>query len=296
MKVIKPNTVTESSIVSTNLQETEQEWLSTTNYAEGSTVVDGYDGIYQAISANINKKPSTNPLEWSYIGPSNRFALFDSEVSTISSRDLLIDVTFATGNMQAFAVLNVVAATVEITVTDGISGPVLYTSKQSLGGEVFDWYEYFFFDIETQRNQAIFTGIPPNFINTYTRLRIESQGLVSVGICTFGRSLTIGNSEYGFTSGITDYSVKQTDEFGQTTFVRRAFSKRMSGRVLVNNADLNRVQRTLYDLRAVPSLWFAAENPNLEEALVVFGYYKDFQTDVSYQNYSYCSLDIEGLI
>jgi hypothetical protein len=296
MKVIKPNTVTESSIVSTNLQETEQEWLSTTNYAEGSTVVDGYAGIYQAISANINKKPSTNPLEWSYIGPSNRFALFDSEVSTISSRDLLIDVTFATGNMQAFAVLNVVAATVEITVTDGISGPVLYTSKQSLGGEVFDWYEYFFFDIETQRNQAIFTGIPPNFINTYTRLRIESQGLVSVGICTFGRSLTIGNSEYGFTSGITDYSVKQTDEFGQTTFVRRAFSKRMSGRVLVNNADLNRVQRTLYDLRAVPSLWFAAENPNLEEALVVFGYYKDFQTDVSYQNYSYCSLDIEGLI
>jgi hypothetical protein len=70
----------------------------------------------------------------------------------------------------------------------------------------------------------------------------------------------------------------------------------MSGRLLVNNAELNRIQRVLYELRAVPALWFASQNPSFEEALVVFGYYRDFSTDISYPNYSYCSLDIEGLI
>jgi hypothetical protein len=296
MKVIKPNPVTVASIVSSNLQETEPAWVSTTNYSIGAVVYDGFDGIYQAITANLNKQPSLNPLDWAYLRASNRWALFDSEINTASTRQNLIDFRLATGNQQGFALLNMTGASVEITVTDGLNGPVVYTNKQSLVGQVFDWFQYFFFDIETQRNQAVFVDLPLNYINTYTRVVVEGTGTVSIGGCTFGRLLTIGSSEYGFTSGITDYSVKQTDEFGTSTFVRRGFSKRMTGRVLVPNNELNRVQRTLYELRAIPALWFASQNPNLEEALVVFGYYKDFSTDISYPNYSYCSLDIEGLI
>jgi hypothetical protein len=198
--------------------------------------------------------------------------------------------------MEGLALLNLSAASVTITVTDGVSGPVIYTKTQVLTGEIVDWNEYFFADTEIERNQAVFIDMPPFFINTYTRIQIVGDGAVSIGTCTYGKVFTIGSSEYGFTSGITDYSIKQTDEFGETVFIPRAFSKRMSGRVLVNNAELNKVQRALYGLRAVPALWFATQDPSLEEALVVFGYYKDFQTDISYQNYSYCSLEIEGLI
>jgi hypothetical protein len=296
MKVIKPTTITPSLIISSSLQETEQPWSSIINYSTGARVYVGLDGIYEAITANTNKNPTENPLDWLFIKPSNRWALFDSQISTLSSGQNSINFTLSTGAIQSFALLNITGNTVDVIVRDVGTGDIIYEGFQSLIGEVFDWYQYFFFDLETQRNQAIFTDLPLNYINTTTEVTISGTNTVSVGTFTFGKLLYIGKSEYGVSSGITDYSVKQTDEFGQTTFVRRAFSKRMGGRVLVNNGELNRIQRALYELRAVPALWFASENPSFEEALVVFGYYRDFSTDISYPNYSYCSLEIEGLI
>lgn len=296
MKVIKPTQISPASIVSNSLQETEAAWNSSTNYVAGNRVVDGYEGIYQALEDNINKQPSLNATEWEYVYPANRWALFDNEIFTPSVGQQQIDVTFATGNMQGLALLNLNAGSVTVTVTSGLNGPVIYTSTQNLVGVVYDWYQYFFFDPETQKISALFADMPTIYTNTYTRVVISGTTNVSVGSIVAGRLVTLGSAEQGFTTGIQDYSVKETDEFGQTIFVRRNFSKRMSGRVLVNNADLNRVQRVLYDLRAVPAVWIASQNPNLEEALVVFGYYKDFSTDISYPNYSYCSLDIEGLI
>lgn len=296
MKVIRPNSVTPSSIVSSTLQETEQAWSSSATYSVGDVVYDGLDGVYQAITQSTNKNPTDNPLDWAYIRPSNRWALFDEQINTASTAQNSITLTVATGNMQAFALLNAVGSDIAITVRNGNGGEIIYQSTQSLIGEVLDWYQYFFFDTETQRNQAIFLDLPMNYIDTYTTISVTGTGKVSIGTCTFGRMLVIGKTEYGTTSGITDYSIKETDEFGQTIFVRRAYSKRMSGRVLINNSELNRVQRGLYELRATPALWFASENPQLEEALVVFGYYRDFSTDISYPTYSYCSLEIEGLI
>lgn len=296
MKVIKPTEISPSSIVSSSLQETEAAWDSGTSYQTGDIVVDGYSGIYQALQNNSNTQPSTAPLIWTYLRPANRWALFDSGISTVSTANQVIDVTLATGNMQGLAILNLNATSVTVTVTDGQGGPVIYTSTQNLVGVVYDWYQYFFFDPDTQKISAIFVDMPSSYTNTYTNIVITGSGTVSVGTVVAGRLVTIGSSQQGFTAGIQDYSVKQTDEFGQTTFVQRNFSKRISGQVLVNNADLNRVQRVLYDLRAVPAVWMASQNPNFEEALVVFGYYRDFSTDISYPNYSYCSLDIEGLI
>jgi hypothetical protein len=307
MKVIKPTAVTPFDIISSSLSETEAAWVSNTNYAQGDIVYDNYDGIYQALVANINKQPKNNPLEWAYIRPSNRWAAFDTEISTSSvysatpaSTPISINYRLKTGDMQGIALLNLVGNTVTITMYDknpGIIGAAtIYSKTQSLIGEVGDWYQYFFYDLETQRNQAVFVDLPLNYTNSYVDISIEGLGTVSVGKIIFGRLASIGKSQYGATSGITDYSIKDTDEFGTTTFVRRAFSKRMSANVLVPNSELNRVQRLLYDLRAKPSIWFASENPQLEEALVVYGYYKDFSTDISYPNYSYCSLEIEGLI
>jgi hypothetical protein len=297
MKVIKPTVVTPSSIIASSLTESQQSWSSTVNYAVGATVVDGYDGVYEALTANINKKPSTNPLSWNLIGPSNSWALFDTQVSTASVGNNYIEITLATGALQAVALLNIIANLATVTVRDSFEGEIVYQSTQSLIGDVYDWYQYFFFDVDTRRNQAIFVDIPPlGYTDTYTTIRAEAVGPVSIGTCTFGSINTIGSSEYGVSTGITDYSIKETNEFGDTTFVRRAFSKRMSARVLVDNVSLNRIQRALYDLRAVPALWFASDDPKFEEALVVFGYYKDFSTDISYPTYSYCSLEIEGLI
>ena len=297
MKVIKPTIVTPSSIIESSLVEEYSNWSSNTTYNIGDIVIDGYEGIYEALTSSIDKKPSDNPINWVFTKSSNKWSLFDSQVSTSSLGDNYIEITLATGTIQAIALLNIIANLATVTVRDSFEGEIVYQSTQSLIGDVYDWYQYFFFDVDTRRNQAIFVDIPPlGYTDTYTTIRAEAVGPVSIGTCTFGSISNIGSSEYGVSTGITDYSVKQTSEFGDTTFVKRAFSKRMSARVLIDNINLNKTQRVLYDLRAVPALWFASDDPKFEEALVVFGYYKDFSTDISYPTYSYCSLEIEGLI
>ena len=298
MKVIKPTTMTPSLIVSSSLAETEAEWSSSTAYSPGAVVYYGYDGVYQAITSNTNKPPPTSLSDWVYLRPTNRWAIFDNQVSTSSSAVGSITLTVKTTTLQGMALLNLNASTVTVTVTDGLNGPVVYTATQSLLGEVYDWYQYFFYDTDIRRTQAIFIDLPLNYTDTYTQIVItgEASSTVTAGTFTFGKIVDIGKTEYGASAGIIDYSTKQTNEFGETTFVRRAYSKRLGARVLLNNAELNRIQNRLYELRAVPALWFASANPNFEEALVVFGYYRDFSIDISYPNYSYCSLEIEGLI
>jgi hypothetical protein len=300
MKVIKPTTITPSLIVSSSLAETTTAWSSATAYSIGNIVHDGLAGVYQALTANTNNQPSLSPTHWLYIRPSNRWAVFDTQINTASTATTSMTFKLATGAMTGIALLNLDANVVSISVQNGpaAGATVVYSATQNLiSSTVADWYEYFFFEQGNKRTQAIFADLPLlNYTDTYTTVTITGIGTISAGTCTFGKLVTLGSTEYGASSGITDYSVKETDDFGQTTFVRRAFSKRMSGRVLLTNGELNKVQRTLYDLRAVPALWLGSENPSLEEALVVFGYYRDFSTDISYPTYSYCSLEIEGLI
>ena len=164
------------------------------------------------------------------------------------------------------------------------------------GDSITDWYEYFFNSDYTTKTTVFTLGQYAGYNTTYLRARIGGSDTVGVGNLVFGRVRTIGETEYDVTTGITDYSVKETNEFGVTRLLQRAYSKRISANVLIGNGQLNAVQRLLYDIRATAVLWVASINPQFDEPLVVFGYYKDFQTDIKYPTYSYCSLEIEGLI
>ena len=118
---------------------------------------------------------------------------------------------------------------------------------------------------------------------------------MSCGVCKFGEVIGIGSSEYGATSGITDYSRKEADDFGRYSIVKRAYSKKMTLRVLTEKSDYPRISRALANLRATPAVWVATDSSDYEP-LTVYGFYKDFSVDVAYPTLHYCSLEIEGLI
>ena len=118
---------------------------------------------------------------------------------------------------------------------------------------------------------------------------------VSAGEVVFGMLSDLGDTQYGVTSGIIDYSVKSTDQYGNTTLTKRAYSKRMSAKVQLDNTQLNRVQSFLYTIRATPCVWIGSDDPRMQEPLVIYGFYKDFSTEIPYPTYSLCSLEVEGL-
>lgn len=295
MKVIKPTTFVEAThLVSTNAVETYAAYNAATTYAKGARVDYGTHIYESLVNSNIGNTPSTSPTFWVLVGPDNVHAMFDDQISTATVSTSPLTVVMTPGLMNSLALLGLVGNQVVVSIADGAGGPTIYSRTVNLDGSyVYDWYMYFF-EPFTQIGEVVFTDIPP-YLNARMTLTLSGSGTVAIGQLSFGTFYELGDAEYGATAGITDYSRKDTDEFGATTFVERAFSKRMTARLMLDAMQMNKVQRVLSDIRAKPAVWIGAEG-EAYQPLVVYGFYRDFTIDVAYPTKSYCSLEIEGLI
>lgn len=298
MKTIRPITFQESQLISTTATNAEADWSSTTTYSIGQIV--SYLGKrWESLqNTNLNKTPTTNPTWWLDLGADNKHAMFDSVVATSTTATTSFTVVLAPGQtFDSLALINIDAAVVSVTITDGDGGPVVYETTAGLSSEtITDWYGYFFYDPLLKRTQIIFYNIPP-YPNARVTIEFETSTgeTISVSTVVYGTLFDIGMTQYGASSGIVDYSIKETDEFGNATFVPRAYSKRLNAQILVPNNQLNRVQSLLYSLRATPAVWIASDDPTFEEALIVLGWYRDFSTEISYPAHSLLSIELESL-
>lgn len=298
MKTIRPITFQESQLISTTAVNAEADWSSATTYSLGQIV--SYSGKrWESLqNTNLNKTPTTNPTWWLDLGADNKHAMFDSVVATSTTATTELTVVVAPGQaFDSLALININAALVKISITDGPSGPVVYEATAGLSSTtITDWYGYFFYDPLLKRTQVIFYNIPP-YQNAHVTIEFETSvgEPVSVSTVVYGTLFEIGETQYGASAGIVDYSVKETDEFGNVTLVRRAYSKRLNAQVIVPSAQLNRVQSILYSLRATPAVWIASDDPTLEEALIVYAWYRDFSTEISYPTFSLLSIELESL-
>lgn len=295
MKVIKPITFSSATHLSSSTAgEAVANWSSSTNYAIGARArVEPY--IYQATTANTNKNPTANTGDWFLVGPDNKHSMFDGTVSTVTTATTSLTVVLRPGLCNSMAFFGLVGSTLQISVKDQPNGTTVYTKTFNLNGtDIFDWYDYFF-EPYVQISEVVLTDLPPFSGAEVTMVLSGGTGsTVEIGSLVWGSIYTLGATETGVTLGIIDYSKKETDEFGVTNFVERDFSKRVSCRLFFKNNQINRVQRLLSTLRATPCVWIPSEDPNLNP-LTVFGFYKDFNIEIPYPDYSYCSLEIEGL-
>jgi hypothetical protein len=278
----------------TTVENFQEEWLSTATYSLGTSVCYGIDGVYISLqNGNTNQNPLTATTYWRRTGPTNKMAAFDDQISTITyptgggGPTTNVDIIFAVfvaDTIDTVGLLNVGGSGTAVAVRDAVSKTLLYneTKAFSIGGQSFE-------------NTAVYTDIPTTPNTTLVSVRITGA-FTSIGTFVTGLATNLGNTQYGASAGIIDYSRKETDEFGNITFVRRNYSKRLNANVSVINSNLNNVQKTLYDLRSTPALWIASSDAQFEESLVVYGFYRDFSTDIAYPTYSICNLQIEGLI
>jgi hypothetical protein len=172
----------------------------------------------------------------------------------------------------------------------------VYTETQTVDDTfISDWYAYCF-EPYAVLTDLIFGPLPP-YPNATVKLTFTptSSGVtINCGVALYGNTVEIGNVEYGATAGITDYSRKETDQYGITTLVERGFSKHTSYNMQITNQQLRRVFSTLAALRATPAVWIASDDYKFTP-LTAFGYPKDWGINVQYADYSAVSLEIEGM-
>lgn len=296
MKIVRPVVVTETVLTSSNVAETEAAWSAVTAYSIGNAVRRTIDGIhirFVALTANTNKVPEDNPADWQNEGATNRYEMFDSSVQSQTENADSIAVQLAIpGRIDTLALLNVEGLTAQVTLTDAVDG-VIYDEEYSLVSTlgINDWAAYFREPI-VRKDELILTDLPP-YANPTLNVTIEDLGATAkCGVLLPGYSREIGETLIGPQLGIVDYSIKQTDDFGEITVVERPYSDTAEFQVLVENTFVDALKKLLTDLRATPILYLGSPDYT---SMAVYGFFREFNIEVAYPTHSLTTISLEGL-
>lgn len=272
-------------------------WSSGATYAALERVISTTTHrVYESIAGgNINNAVG-DTTKWLDIGPTNKWAMFDSLNGTVTTHPNEIDVTLSmSGRIDGVALINmsnVVSVQVIVsTVADGELYNETFATVSTVG--VDDWYDFFFEEV-VQKDGLMITGLPVHSDPTI-QIILTGSGTtdMSVGTVMPGRTKYLGATlRDGASIGIDDFSRKDRDAFGNYLVVERAYAKRGAFRLSMPHTMVDDVDRTLAQYRATPVVISGAAEFS---STLFFGFVRNFSLGFQYPTTSHCSLEIEGL-
>ena len=265
------------------------------------TVGDTYiyqDHVFEVLSDN-NDKPDTGALKdpsptWLDRGYINPLRMFDGKLDSLTTAEGSLTLTVNSGGLNnGIALFNVGAATVQISVDDATEGNVYDTGQITMrdNSVVLGWHDYFFTPRPAKKDLARIDL--PTYPGATITVTLSAPGAtVELGEIVLGRVQTLGETQYSSSVGIIDSSRKERDQFGNFNILERPFSKRAEYDVQIMRAATSGVQRILAGYRATPIVYIGEIE---EEALIVFGFYRDFQLNYDNFSVSHATITVEGL-
>lgn len=296
MKIIRPYAVTSANLTS-NVAITGTEYAVSGTYALGATVINttGTDPTfheYESLVADNRGNALSDASKWLDLGAINRYRMFDAVAGTVTTNTSTINVSIAiTGRADGLALFGLDATSVQIIVTAGVYGTVYNQTYSLLDNDgVTSWYDYFTEDVVYSAD-LVLTDLPL-YTNPTIQVIITKAGIASCGTMVVGQTLDLGAATYGAQAGIQDYSRKETDDFGNTTLVQRAYAKRTRFKLVADENRVPAIFKTLVDYRATPAVWVGVEDDGVSW---LFGWARDWFVEYSLMEKRHISLEIEGL-
>lgn len=303
MKVIKSQAVTDTTLTATDVPENDQaEWLSGTTYHVDNlvmvtTTANGAATATHKIYISMHSQSGNDPTiddgtNWTEVSSTNRWKMFNNVIQEQTVQVDGIDVTVEQAQVvTALSAVNVDCESIDVIMTDPLEGEIYNQNfpMTSYSG-ITNWYDYFFLAIERKSDLSVL-GLPP-YSAAEINVVFNGSGDVKVGALVFGTALTIGDSQYGASFGIIDYSTKTVDAQGRTTITEGAYSDEADIDVVIETGRFAQVKNILTDLRNTPTVWIASEDA---DGTLIYGYYREFNVLYSGPVVSMCTLSIEGL-
>jgi hypothetical protein len=309
LQLLKPITISGSKLSSSQVAEPATgadpdpaAWSSATTYTVGQRVhVASTHLIYEATTlvTNLNKDPTNaaNAGYWLTVGATNKWRMFDQKSTSTTSRVGALAVIVAPGTVfNALALVNIHGADlVQVVQTDPSAGEVLNISAPlRRPPSAVNHYAYCFDPIDVK--DSYFLSDMPAFPNSTVWVNLVANNgtsVVSVGAMLIGPNHLIGKGiQYGARLGITDYSKKTVNGFGDLEIVEGAFSSKASFQQWIDNTEVDSTKRLLTSVRAVPCLWRGSPT---YDSTQVYGIYRDWEITLQYFDVSLLSIDLEGI-
>jgi septal ring factor EnvC (AmiA/AmiB activator) len=268
LQLVQPVTIANAQLVASNVAENDApEWSASVAYARGVRVIKtATHRIYESVAPIVaGDDPEGTSVKWLNVGPTNRWAMFDQALGSMTTANRNVAVTVNAGAIDSVALLDVAGDTVRIQATG-------YDRTLPVAEGAIT-----FLDLPANPGQVTVTVI--------------GGGVVSIGTLIVGKRVALGLTEASPTAAITDYSRKVVDEFGEATVVPRAWAKRMTANALIRTKAIDFVMKRISAVRATPCLWIGQDGL---DSLTIYGFFKDFSIEVG-EGVSKLALTIEGL-
>lgn len=253
--------------------------------------------VYESLQAsNTGHNPYSSPEWWEDIGPSLRYAMFDTLRNTASYAASPMTVVVTPGQrIDTIAALGVDAATVRISMTS--SGSTVYDETADLTTrEAFDWYDWFFKPF-AQSYQNLFQDLPPYSNGVITAVFTRSGGYVSCGALCMGQKTELGETQRSPIRDVKNFSTVERDEFGTSVLIPRRSVPVTKQKVWVDSGAVTGLTAIASALNAVPAVWAGlTDNDNdYFPSLLILGYYRQFSIDLMSAPKAELTLELEEI-
>lgn len=238
--------------------------------------------------------PEDDPTRWVDVGPTDRFAPFDSYTSTAATALTSLTYVLTPGFFNSIALYGLTGGTYSVTVKDAPGGSVIFSNSGFLYEDPEGWYEYLFTAPKLRRKLFYFDlPIRPTAELTITLTADAGQpvgiGMIVVGdyVPLFGWGLW-GGTEYGSSVEPVTYSFIKTEDDGTTTIRRRHSATNLRVKVVMPQDQADYAVAQLQDVLDIPVAWIATDQVNYQ-GLTTFGL---GSATVIYSSFGHANIEI----
>ena len=302
MKIISPTSITDAMLDSSSVTEDDySEWdVSTTYDADDFVIVIGSTHkVYKSVvGSNLGNDPITDDgTYWTEQSATNRWKAFDQKINAqVSDTDQIEYVFSGVGLVDGIALFGLEATEATLIIENGSPLVEVYNETIDLNetADVVDGYTYDFEPTAT-KSTYIFTEVPPYTNATYTLQIGAAAETCKVGQIVLGRTYNLGETRLGTEVGITDFSSKDRDSFGNPILNQRSFAETVDFDFIIDTTAAQRTRKVLSNLRALPVVYYAGDDTD-QFGTTVYGFFQDFSVLLSGPQKSTVTMEVEGLV
>lgn len=261
MEILVPQDIPAASVLASP-PELHPEYVAGT-YTNGARVVYG-DRVWESVVADNSDDPVSGSLKatptWIDAGPSNKMAAFDQRNVTRCVRTdgsnlvLRFKIGAPITALYLFAVTGS-ALTVRFYAEDGTT--LLRTESpaiRSFESWSPDWWD-FFFTPWISNTQFGLIRVPASYGMVVEIDIAPEDGRAELGEAMVGVPTAIGRHKIGLDLGISDYSQKETDEFGDMSILKRETAPRRVYNLHIEPHMVATVEATLRGLTGTKTVF-----------------------------------------
>ncbi|KUJ73934.1 hypothetical protein AVO42_00490 [Thiomicrospira sp. XS5] len=267
-------------LLSSSVMENDHaEWVANTAYTVGTYVIRPTTHRIYSCTGDVNGDvpPETDTQNWNDEGPTNRWAMFDTKLNTVTEQAESLTVQIQPGLIDSLAFLGAECQTIHVEMV--AEGEIVYEATYNMidpNANVGDWGGYFYEPVEQityDLDAGSLVDLTLNNTATYSEgvlnVTLSAPGeTVKLGMLVVGLGYDVGKTQNDPDLGIENFTLHTVDEWGNPTDRHAPAAKNWRGDVEIETDRFDAVFYELYRTKDDYSVWIPT---SLHGSMIIYG-------------------------